>query len=150
MCVCVCVCVRARARVYSTYFGDSSSDQGETCASLCRVFRGLNFPAYCSVPLNQPASHRRGQPLGLFLFSFSQMSFSLMPHRLLPCLAPFFIARRVQSPLPSSTMTSNFVNSRSFSAFYSFRPPATEVRQNPLSPRFEPVNWLLQGCVDTN
>ena len=22
--------------------------------------------------------------------------------------------------------------------------------KKPLSPRFEPVNWLLEGCVDTN
>ena len=29
--------------VLPIYFGDSPSDQGETCASLCSVFRGLHF-----------------------------------------------------------------------------------------------------------
>ena len=46
--VCVCVCV------LPIYFGDSSSDQGETCASLCSVFRELHLQRFFSVPRSQP------------------------------------------------------------------------------------------------
>ena len=35
VCVCVCVCV-----FFPIYFGDSPTDQGETCTSLCSIFRG--------------------------------------------------------------------------------------------------------------
>ena len=54
VCVCVCVCARARARVcvraLPIYTGDSPSDQGEKCASLCRGFRGLHFAAFFFCP----------------------------------------------------------------------------------------------------
>ena len=49
LCVCVCVCY------FPIYFGDRPTDQGETCPSLCSVFRGLHFAAYFSVLLNQPS-----------------------------------------------------------------------------------------------
>jgi len=39
MCVCVCVCVCFRP----IYFCDRPSDQGETCTTLCIVFRGLHL-----------------------------------------------------------------------------------------------------------
>ena len=44
---------------FPIYFGDSSPTyQGETCTSLCSVFRGLHFAAHFCVLLNQPGSHR--------------------------------------------------------------------------------------------
>ena len=44
MCVCVCVSV-------SVFF---PTNQGETCTSICSVFRGLHLAAYFSILLNQP------------------------------------------------------------------------------------------------
>ena len=78
MCVCVCV-------FFPAILVTAPSDQGETCASLCSVFRGLHFPAYFSVSLNQPGSHRRRANTGAFSFLLF-----LMPHLLLRCLPPFF------------------------------------------------------------
>ena len=59
----VCVCV-----FFPSCVGESPSDQGETCASPCSVFRRLHFVAHFSVRLHQPGSHRRGQTLGRISF----------------------------------------------------------------------------------
>ena len=74
---------------------DSPSDQGETCTSLCSVFRGLHFAAYFYVLLNQPGSHRRGRTLGLF--SSFYFFFDAPP---LPAVLAFIFYREKGSAVP--------------------------------------------------
>ena len=55
-CVCVCVCVFVCV-FFPIYFGGSPTDQGETCPSLCSVFRGLHFAAYFFVSILTKQGH---------------------------------------------------------------------------------------------
>ena len=123
---CVGVCVR------SHLFSDSPTDQGETCSSLCSVFRGLHFAAYFSVLLHQPGLHTGGgEHWGFFpSFYFFQCTHSCG----IFCL-------QLSLSLVDNTM-SDFVYSRSFSAH---RFPGTKVRKKTLSPRSEPVTWSLDA-----
>ena len=138
MCVCVCVCP------HPSILGDSPSDQGETCASLCSVRRGLHFAADIFRPSKPNGVAQEGENTGHFSFS---LFFDAPPPPAV--LASIFYREGFNRPFArrqQSRRMSNIVNSRSFSAFDRFRPPATNVR-NPLF--FEPVTWLLEGCVDT-
>ena len=50
--VCVCVCVCACVRVFvPSYISGNPSVQGETCATLCSVSRGLHYFSALSVQL---------------------------------------------------------------------------------------------------
>ena len=143
MCVCVCV--------FSIHYGASPTDQLETCMSF------LHFTVYSGDYIYTSQLFCPSQPTGVTQEGentevFSSFYFSLIAHPPLRCLPSFFLWRQGFSrPFPSSRKKSNFVYSRSFKlfSFYRFPLPGTRVRKNPLSPRFEPVTWSLDGCVDT-
>ena len=120
--VCVCVCVSFPSILVTV---------PPIKARRVLHFGSVHFAAYFLYP-SKPTrvTQEGGEHWGFFL----PFVFSLMCRLLLQCLPPFFIARRV-SVVPSLVdhdVEFRFVNSRSFSAFHHFRPPATNVRQNPL------------------
>ncbi len=107
------------------FIGGSPSVQGETCATLCSVSRGLHLFQWIFLSnYNQPGSHRRGA------FFFFLCLFCAPPSSCGACL--HFLSREgFGCPYPSSTPKLNFVYSRSFSAINRFPLPGTKVRKKP-------------------
>ena len=75
LCVCVCVrlCVCWCVCVLPIYLGDSSpSYQGETCTSLCSLYRGLQFAVYFFCGSKPTGVTQEGVAnTGAFFFLFS-------------------------------------------------------------------------------
>ena len=138
---CVCVCV------FVTLLATVPPIKARRVLHFCSVFRGLHLFSVFFCPTRTNCGHTGGgKHRGFFLLFI----FLFCPTFLLRCLPSFLSREGFSRPVPSSTATSNFVYSRSFSAFYRFLLPGTKVRKNPLSPRFEPVTWVLEGYEDTN
>ena len=100
------------------------------------VYSGdYTFAAYFSVLLNQPGSHRKGVNTG----AFSSFYFSSLPHPLFCGTCLHFLSRGgFRRPFPSSTVKSNSVYSRSFSAPTAFHylPYATSIH-----------GWPFLACI---
>ena len=132
--------------VLPIYLSDSPSDQGETFAWLCGVFGGLHFfPAIFFCPSKPTGVTQEGANTGAFSFF---VFFSASP----PSAVFTSIFLFEKDPAVPSLVDSNIgvCQLKKLFGFYRFRPPATKVREKPLSPRFEPVKWLPEGCVDSN
>ena len=140
MCV-VCVCV------FVPPIGGSPSVQGERCATLCSVSRGLHLFSVFAVQLEPTGVTQEGVNTGA---SFFFLYFFYAPPSSCGACLHFLSREGFGRPCPSSTPQSNFVYSRRFPAINRFPLPGTKVRENPLSPRFEPVTWLPEVYWDTN
>ena len=134
MCVC-CVFV-------PSIFGGSSSVQGETCATLCSVSRGLHLFSVLFCPTTRT---NRGHRTGLF----SSFYVSFLPHGPPAVLASIFIARRVR---PSLSLVNTKVEFCLLTKLFSYTSLSTTRHEceKKLSPRLEPVTWLPEGYGDTN
>ena len=109
------------------YFGGSPSVQGETCATLCSVSRGLHLFSVPFCPIRPNRGHTGGgKHRGFFLLL---CFFFAPPPSCGDCL--HFLSREgFGRPYPSSTPKSKFVYSRSQSAINRFPLPGTKVRKN--------------------
>ena len=109
----------SRARVcvlYLIYFGDSPMDQGETCTSLCSVFRGLHFAAHFFCPSEPTGVTQEGVNTG----TFSSIMFFECPTPSCGACLHCLSRKGFRCPFPSSTMKSSFVFSRNFQLFTAF------------------------------
>ena len=112
--------------VFVPSIGGSPSVQGETCATLCSVFRRLHLLSVLSVQLEPNGVTQEGVNNGAFssfyVFFFAPPS---------SCGACLHVLSREGFGRPYSSSTSKliFVYSRSFSAIYRFPLPGTKVRK---------------------
>ena len=133
-CVCVCVCVCVCSAIYFD-LGDSPSDQGETCTSLCNVFRGLHFAVCFSLSVSTNRGHTGGGRTNTGAFS------SYLFDAPLPIGVPASIFFLSQEGFSRPSLVDSDVEFRQLTklfSFHRFRPPDPKVRNNPLSPSSNP------------
>ena len=123
--------------VFVPFIGGSPSVQGETCATLCSVSRGLHLFSVFFCPTRTNRGHIGGGKHGDFLIL---LCFLYAPPSSCGACLHLLSREGFGRSYPSSTTKSNFACSRSFSAL-----PGTKVRKKPLSPRLGPVTWLPEG-----
>ena len=114
--------------VFVPSIGGSPSVQGETCATLCSVSRGLHLFSVLFCPPRTNRGHTGGETPGLFPFF---LCFFFAPPSSFGACLHFLSREGFSRPYPSSTPKLNFVCSRSFSATNRFPLPGTKVRIKP-------------------
>ena len=117
---CVCVCV------FVPFIGGSPSVQGETCATLCSVSRGLHLFSVFFCPTRTNRGHTGGgKSTGPFFFFFC---FFFLPHRPPAVLAVIFYREKGSAvPIPRQHQRRILSTHEAFSAINRFPLPGTKV-----------------------